>query len=155
MILRYSNVIGTRDPNDLWNKPFFTSEFRGKKIGVPKIPVKEDALFPFVSVQTAIEATLAALDSRPNQTITVFDGITKVGEYISTMQKINEIDRMLRIPSALLVQAIGVGNFILGKRFPITYGTARFLLNDPLLENETMQQEFGIFPRAFNPFEKK
>lgn len=53
MILRYSNVVGTRDPNDLWNKPFFTFEFSGKTIGVPKIPVRKEAPFPYLSVETA------------------------------------------------------------------------------------------------------
>lgn len=154
MILRYGNVVGTREPNDLWNKPFITREFRGKTIGVPKIPVKKDAPFPYLSVETAVEATIAALDCKENQTLTVFDGITTVGEYISTMQKINEIDKVYRIPSVLLVQAIGIGNFILGKRFPITYGTARFLMRDLLLENETMQQELGIATRNLNPFGK-
>lgn len=154
VILRYRNVIGTSDPNDLWNKPFFTFEFQGRKIATPKIPLREDAPFPFLSVPTAVEATLAALDSRPNQTITVFDGVTTVGEYIAVMRKINEIDRMFKIPSALLVQVIGVGNVVLGKRFPITYGTAKFLLNDPLLENKTMQQDLGISPRPFNPSRK-
>ena len=151
VILRYSNVIGTRDPNDLWNKPFITFRLGDKVIGIPKIPAKDDAPFPYVTLNTAVEATLASLNCSPNQTITVFDGVITVGKYLSAMQEMNEIDRLLKLPPVLMVRAIGIGNFILGKRFPITYGTAKFLLDNPVLENETMERELGIVSAPFDP----
>lgn len=44
-ILRFANVLGTDNPNDLWNNPFITKKLLGKKVGFSKIPFKRNTLF--------------------------------------------------------------------------------------------------------------
>lgn len=144
VILRYAHVLGTRT----WDQPF-KLRFPYLRLAVPKVPTDaKDAAFPYVTIETAIEATLAALDARPNQTITVFDGRTTIGEYLSAMEKVYDV-RGSFLPSKLL-QFL---DKFFGKYFPPITGLSagvEFLAHPPTFENETMRQELQVKTRHFH-----
>jgi len=143
IILRYANVLGTRT----WDHPFKII-FPYLRLGIPKVPTDANgAAFPYVTIETAIDTTLAAIESPPNQTITVFDGKITIGEYLSTMEKAYNI-RVSFLPSRLL--------YILDKLFskflPSIKGYSagvEFLAHPPLFENETMKEQLRIKTRSF------
>lgn len=148
IILRFANVLGTRT----WDQPFKII-FPYLRIGVPKIPtdVKEAAFF-YVTIETAIDAALAALEARPNQTITIFDGKITIGEYLSVMEKIYSVKRSF-LPSKLL-------KFLakyLGEYSPLIEGLAAgvdFMAHQPSFENETMNRELKLKTRDFHKWIK-
>lgn len=143
IILRYTNVLGTRT----WDQPFkFILPYL--RIAVPKVPTDaKNAVFPYVTIETAIEATLAALEVRPNQTITVLDGETTIGEYLSVMEKIYDVNVSF-LPNRLLKFL----DRLFGKYFPSFSGLAAavgFLAHPPKFENTTMKRELRIETRDF------
>lgn len=143
IILRYANVLGTRT----WDQPF-KFIFPYLRLAVPKVPTDaKDAAFPYVTIETAIEATLAALEARPNQTITVLDGQTTIREYLSAMEKVYNIKGSY-LPSQLLHFL----DKVFGKYFPSITGYSaamEFLAHPPTFENETMRQELQVETRHF------
>jgi len=152
LILRFANVIGTEDPNDLWNNPFLTKEVLGRRIGLSKIPSKKNVPFPYLGIDTATEATLKAITARPNQTITILDGFDTVEGYLTAMARINDVDFVIALPDSVVVPALVAANKaaeLVGKHFPITPGFAKIVTNCPKFENEEMQQELGIKPQSF------
>jgi nucleoside-diphosphate-sugar epimerase len=152
MILRYANVLGTQDPNDLWNNPFITKQFLGKNVGISKIPTRPRASFSYLGIDTASDATLAAMTAEPNQTITILDGFTTVQGYLAAMAKINQIDFMLAIPGSIMHPALVAFNRaarVVGKDFPLTPGTSRMITHPPELEFQTMTS-LGVEPNSFD-----
>lgn len=148
IILRYAHVLGSRT----WDQPFkLTLPY--VRLAVPKVPTDaKDAAFPYATIETAIEATLAALVARPNQTITVFDGKTTIGEYLSAMEKVYGVRRSY-LPSRLL-QFL---DKLFGKYFPSITGLSaavEFLAHPPAFENETMRRELQIETRHFKEWMK-
>lgn len=143
IILRYANVLGTRT----WDQPFKLI-FPYLRLAVPKVPTDaKDAAFPYVTIETAIEATLAALEARPNQTITVLDGETTIGEYLSAMEKVYDV-RGSYLPGQLLQ----ILDKLFGKYFPSITGLSaavEFLTHPPTFENETMRQELQVETKQF------
>ncbi|OGH18890.1 MAG: hypothetical protein A3F31_04925 [Candidatus Levybacteria bacterium RIFCSPHIGHO2_12_FULL_38_12] len=148
IILRYASVLGTRT----WNQPFKII-LPYLRIAVPKVPTDaKDAVFHYVTIETVTEATLAALVARPNQTITVIDGETTVGEYLSAMEKVYDI-RLSFLPSKLL-QLL---DKLFGKYFPFITGLSagvEFLAHPPTFENKTMRQELQVKTRHFKKWMK-
>ena len=152
LILRFANVIGTNDPNDLWNNPFLAKNILGKRIGLAKIPSKKNAPFPYLGINTATEATLKAITAKSPQTITILDGFDTVNGYLTAMARINNIDFTIAVPDFVMTTALDVANKtfgVIGRHFPITAGVAEIVANMPHLENEVMQKELGIKPRSF------
>jgi len=152
LILRFADVIGTEDPNDLWNNPYVTKKVLGKRIGLAKIPSKKNAPFPYLGIDTATEATLKAITARPNQTITILDGFDTVKGYLTAMANVNNIDFKLALPHSVMVPSLVVANKTaesVGKHFPITPGAAKIVTSMPKLENKVMQNELGIKPQTF------
>lgn len=143
IILRYANVLGTRT----WDKPFkFILPYL--RLAVPKVPTDaKDAIFPYVTIETAVEAALAALEVRPNQTITVLDGETTIGEYLSAMEKVYDVKESY-LPSKQL-------RFLdkhFGKYFPSIAGLSaavEFLAHPPTFENKTMRMELRVETKHF------
>ncbi len=148
IILRYSNVLGTQT----WDQPFkIILPFL--HLAVPKVPTDaKNAVFPYVTIETAIEATLAALEARPNQTITILDGETTIGEYLSVMEKIYKVRR-----SYLPGQLLQFFDRYLGKYFPSISdmsSAVEFLAHPPTFENETMRRELRIETRKLQTWIK-
>lgn len=148
IILRYANVLGTKT----WNQPFKII-FPYLRMAIPKVPTDaKNAAFPYVTIETAVETALAAIDARPNQTITVLDGETTIGEYLSIMEKIYDI-KWSFLPSQLL-------QFLdryLGKYFPgVTniFAAVEFLAHPPMFENKTMKQELQVRTKHFQDWVK-
>lgn len=148
IILRFPCVLGTR----AWDQPFKLI-FPYLRFAVPKVPTDaKDAAFSYVTIDTAIEATLAALDARPNQTITVLDGETTIGEYLCVMEKVYNIRW-----SYLSSQLLQLLDKLLGKYFPQVTGISaavEFLAHPPTFENETMKQELQVKTRDFHKWIK-
>lgn len=144
IILRFPCVLGTR----AWDQPF-KLRFPYLRLGIPKVPTDaSDADFPFVVIETAIEAILASLVARPNQTITVFDGKTTIGEYLSVMEKVHDI-RVSFLPGKLF----RLLDKLFGKYVPFISGVSagvEFQAHPPRLENETMRQELHVKTRGFH-----
>jgi nucleoside-diphosphate-sugar epimerase len=152
LILRFTNVIGTDDPNDFWNNPFLTKEVLGRRIGLAKIPSKKNAPFPYLGIDTATEATLKAITAKPNQTITILDGFDTVEGYLTAMARVNNIDFKLALPHSIMIPSLVVANKIadaIGISFPMTPGVAKIIGDSPELDNETMQRELGVKPQNF------
>lgn len=149
IILRFAHVLGTRT----WDQPFKLI-FPYIRLAVPKVPTDaKDAAFPYATIETAVEAALAALVARPNQTITVLDGKTTIGEYLSVMEKIYGV-RVSFLPSQLL-QFL---DNLFGKYFPLITGFSaplEFLAHPPAFENETMRRELQVKPRHFKEWMRK
>lgn len=148
IILRYANVLGTRT----WDQPFkIILPFL--RLGLPKVPTDaKDAAFPYATIDTVIVATLAALHARPNQTITVLDGETTIGEYLSTMEKVYGV-KWSFLPSQLL-QLL---DKLFGKYLPQVSGYSaalEFLAHPPQFENETMKRELQLKTRNFQKWIK-
>jgi len=143
IILRYANVLGTQT----WNQPF-KFIFPYLRLAIPKVPTDaKDAIFPYVTIETAIEATLSALEARPNQTITILDGETTIEEYLSAMEKVYNVRRSY-LPSKQL-QSL---NKHFGKYFPSIAGLCaalEFLTHPPTFENTTMKRELKVKTRTF------
>lgn len=76
VILRPANVIGTSDPDDIWNNPLVPI------VNVPKVPLRRDSRFPFTTPENVTEATIAALDHGDWQTVPIIDGYKSMDEYI-------------------------------------------------------------------------
>lgn len=148
IILRYAHVLGTRT----WDQPFKII-FPYLRLGIPKVPTDtKNTPFPYATIDTVIEATLAALHARPNQTITVFDGETTIGEYLSTMEKIYDV-KWSFLPSQLL-QLL---DKLFGKYFPEVSGysaAVEFLAHPPVFENKTMKRELQVKTRHFQKWIK-
>lgn len=148
IILRYAHVLGSRT----WDHPFKLI-LPYLRLGVPKVPTDaNDAVFPYVTIETAIEATLAALIARPNQTITVFDGKITIGEFLLAMEKVYDV-RISFLPSRLL-QFL---DKLFGKYFPVISGlsaSVEFLAHPPTFENEIMKRELQIKTRHFQEWIK-
>lgn len=148
IILRYAHVLGSRT----WDQPFklILPYFR---FAVPKAPTDaNNATFPYLTIDTAIDAVFEAIYARPNQTITVFDGKITVGDFISTMEEVYKV-RISFLPSKLLRFL----NMFFGKYFPQVSGLSaavEFLANPPSFENETMKQELHIQTRDFHKWIK-
>lgn len=143
VILRYAHVLGT----PTWDQPFkLILPFL--KIGIPKVPTDaKSTAFPYATIDTVIDATIEALDTRPNQTITILDGKITIGKYLSTMEKIYHIRKSF-LPSRLLQ----ILDKLIGKYFPAITSMAAvvgFLAHPPMLENNTMKQELKIKTRTF------
>lgn len=144
IILRYANVLGTQT----WDQPFkFILPYL--RLAVPKVPTDaKNAVFPYVTIETVIEATLAALEVRPNQIITVFDGEITIGKYLCAMEKVYNINVSF-LPSHLI-------KFLdehFGKYFPSFSGLSaavEFLAHPPTFENATMKRELGLKTRPFH-----
>lgn len=149
VILRYAHVLGTRT----WDQPFKVI-LPFLRLGIPKVPTDaKDATFPYATIDTVIEATLAALHARPNQTITVYDGETTIGEYLSAMEKVYNVKRSF-LPSKLL-QFL---DKLFGKYFPSITGYSAaldFLAHPPTFENETMKRELQVKTRHFRSWIKE
>lgn len=148
IILRYAHVLGT----PTWNQPFKII-IPYLRIGVPKVPTDaKKSIFPYLTIETAIETTLAAIESQPNQTITVFDGETTIEKYLSGMEKIYQV-RTSYMPSRLL-------KFIdryFGRYIPPISGISaalEFLAHPPLFENETMKKILQVKTRNFQKWMK-
>lgn len=150
LILRYANVLGT----DLWNKPFKTSQMFGRKFGITFVPSDKNAPFPYLGIETAVNATLNALEARPQQTITVVDGFVNLDKYLEEISKVNNIDYICTLPSALTYNILRGFNWIANRRggyFPFTPGTIKILASMPWeIENQTMIKELGITPQGFD-----
>lgn len=143
IILRYANVLGTQT----WDQPFkFILPYL--RLAVPKVPTDaKDAVFPYVTIETVIEATLAALEVRPNQTITVLDGETTIGEYLSAMEKVHDVKG-----SYLPGKQLQFLDKHFGKYFPSIAGLSaavEFLAHPLTFENETMKRELRVETRRF------
>lgn len=148
IILRYAHVLGSRT----WDQPFkIILPFL--RIGIPKVPTDaKDAVFPYTTIDTVIEATLAAIEARPNQTIIIFDERITIGEYLSTMEKIYDV-KWSFLPNQLL-QLL---DKLFGKYFPKVTGYSAaldFLAHPPTFENETMKKELKIRTRDFQDWIK-
>lgn len=153
VILRYANVLGTSDKNDLWNNPFITKELLGKKIGLAKFPYKSDAPFPFLGLKTAVDAALASLSSTPNLTLNILDGYTTMGKYLNRMADVNDVDTYFGIPAGIMTPSVAILNTLargVGKYFPISTGAAEIMTNMPRLTTQKMREELGIQPHTFN-----
>lgn len=144
IILRYAHVLGTQT----WDQPFKII-FPYLRLGIPKVPTDaKDAIFPYVTIDTVIEATLAAVTARPNQTITIFDGEITIGEYLSIMEKIYDV-KFSFLPNQLL-QII---DKLLGGYFPQITGyssAVEFLAHPSKFENETMKRELKVRTKDFH-----
>lgn len=152
LILRFANVLGTSDPNDLWNNPFITKTIFGKRIGFSKIPFKKDAPFPFLGVETATDAVLISLTAKPNQTITILDGFDKLNEYLQAMIELKKIDYPIIMPFSLMLGMVSAGNKLarmVGGTFPLSEGAVKMIGNMPDLESATMRRGLGIKPKNF------
>lgn len=153
VILRYANVLGTSDKNDLWNNPFISRDIRGKKLGLAKFPFKADARFPFLGLKTAVDATLASISSVPHSTINVLDGYTTMKNYLDRMADVNDVDKYFGVPAGIMTPSIAVLNRLArmsGKYFPISTGAAEIMTNMPQLSTKKMREELGIQPHTFN-----
>lgn len=147
MILRYANVIGT----DIWNNPFVSFEAFGKKLGISKIPTRKAAPFSYLGIETATEATLKAITSKPNQTITVVDGFTTLDGYLAAMARVNNLNFMLALPGSVVHPALVAANKtadLFGKNFPLTPGTSLMMTNPPELEFQNMS-DLGVNGKSF------
>lgn len=144
IILRYANVLGTRT----WDEPYKLI-VPYLRLAIPKVPTDaKGAAFPYVTIETAVEAALAALVAQPNQTITVFDGETTIGEYLSIMEKVYDV-RVSFLPGQLL-QLL---DKLFGKYFPFITGLSsavEFLAHPPTVENKTMRRELQVKTRHFH-----
>lgn len=149
IILRYGHVLGT----PTWDQPFkFILPFF--RIGIPVVPTDtKKASFPFASIDTVIDATISAIEAKPNQTITVIDNPTNLGEYLKVMEEIYHVRwsffpfRLIRILSKLLGEYLPQIN----RYLVIT----KFLSNPPILERSTMNKELKIKPRNFSSWAKR
>jgi nucleoside-diphosphate-sugar epimerase len=143
MILRFANVLGT----PTWDQPFKII-IPYLRLGVPKIPTSSKAAqFTYLTIYTAAESVLSALVSKPNQTITIFDGQMTIGQYLSCMEKQHHVKR-----SFLPLRPLQTLNKLIGKKILFIAGltaVSEFLANPPLFENETMKRELNIKPRQF------
>lgn len=149
IILRFPCVLGTR----AWDQPFkLIVPF--VRLAVPKIPTDaRDAAFLYVTIETAVNATLAALDAQPNQTITVFDGETTIGEFLSAMEEVYNIRRSF-LPS----QFLWFLDKLFGKYVPgisEKSSAVEFLAHLPALENETMRKELQVKTRDFGEWMRR
>jgi len=143
VILRYANVLGT----PTWDQPFKII-IPYLRIGIPKIPTSsKNALFPYVTIETTVDATLAALTAKPNQTVTVVDGTTTIGKYLSVMENKYDVKR-----SFLPLLPLQIMSKLFGRQIPFLVGltnVSEFFINPPAFENETMKRELHIKPRQF------
>lgn len=148
IILRLGHVLGT----PAWSKPFKTI-LPILRVAISTVPTNtKDVSFPYVTLDTAIGAILAALVARPNQLITVLDERISVKEYLSTMEKVYKV-RGSYLPVWLLLLL----NRLFGKFLPIFKGyaaAADFLAHPPLLENQTMKRQLHIKTRDFHSWIK-
>lgn len=143
MILRYSNVLGTQT----WDQPFkIVLPFL--RLAVPKVPTDaKEAAFFYVTIDTVINATLAAVEARPNQIITVFDGKTTIREYLSIMEKVYAIKGSFLPGKPLKFLAK-----YFGKYFPLIDSLSAgvdFMAHPPEFENETMRRQLKLRTRNF------
>lgn len=147
IILRYAHVLGSRT----WDQPFKLRFPFG--LAIPKLPTDaDDVVFPYLTIETAIEATLAALFARPNQVITVFDGKITIGKYLAVMEKVYGV-RMSFLPN----QVIQILNTLVGRFLPFISSMAAtldFMANPPAFENKTMRKELQIETRDFDKWIK-
>lgn len=148
VILRYAHVLGSQT----WDQPFkLTLPY--VRFAVPKVPTDaKKAVFPYATLETVIEATLAALVVRPKQTITVFDGKITIGEYLLIMEKVYGV-KISFLPSRLL----RLLDTLFGKYFSPIRGLSaavEFLAHPPQFENETMRRELQIKTRDFQQWIK-
>lgn len=143
IILRYGHVLGT----PTWDQPFKV-KIPYLRLGIPQVPTDaKNAFFPYSTIDTVVEATLAAIDARPNQTITVFDGKITVGKYLATMEKIHNIN-MSFLPGKLLQ----ILDILFGQYIPLirrNSAAIQFLSHPPVFDNEKMKKELHIKPRDF------
>lgn len=143
VILRFANVLGT----PTWDQPFKII-FPFIRLGVPKVPTDfPNSPFFYLTINTAIEATLSAIISKPNQTITVFDGTISIGQYLSVMERIFQIKKSF-LSSRLLTTL----DKLFGKYLPQISGYSsalEFLANPPKFENNTMKNELKLKTKPF------
>lgn len=149
IILRYGNVLGT----PTWDQPFkFILPFL--RLGIPQVPTDaKETPFHFATIDTVVEATLAAIEAKPNQTINVSDGRITIGEYLSAMEKVYKINFSF-LPSHLFKFL----DLHFGKSIPLIRrysSTIEFLAHPPDFDNKTMQKELQVSPRDFQSWIKR
>ncbi len=149
IILRYANVLGTRT----WDEPFklIVPYIR---LGIPKVPTSiKKAIFPYVTIETVVEATLKSITARPNQTITILDGETTINKYLTAMEKVHNIKK-----SYMPIKPVQILHKYFGKYFPTISGllaALEFSIHSPKFENVTMKRELKIKTIDFDKWVKK
>lgn len=140
VILRPANVVGTSDPNDIWNHPLVPI-FRNR-YAAAQFPLRRNGRFPHVSVETVTEATIAALEHGEGETIPLIDGYVSSEEYLEQARLEQGYEKLVYPPPWVYGAVFGLRRIM--RRETLSRETQRFISNPPDIDLEAAARHLHV-----------